>query len=373
MSVYDVHGSVATPYNFNGNFCNAYDLNGNLLTSDYSIASTEYEMKILSARNEWIAEARADSSILPIVIHTDQHGRLMAGNSLFAYLSKAVPWNDMSACINLGDIADYSVTFFQNMVSCLSGIPKAKQINIWGNHETWTPNWYNNVEVPTADELVILNQYFDNSGYNGNHKYNDKGIEYMIDEQRNVKYAVIGGWDYDLSLGGHSHYVIGSDTMDDIIQMLSAADGYDVVLLSHIQPFAVNTAADWIRPPVEDGSGTYEAAPLVSTSETTIDQMIIDRKNRASGTVKDSYGNTHTYDFTGCNSDLLCCLSGHEHYDQYMWQDRNLPVCLFDAHYRDYHPVYLVNVDRTKRRLNVWKIDDSPMVYNYPIPFDAPA
>ena len=103
-----------------------------------------------------------------------------------------------------------------------------------------------------------------------------------------------------------------------------------------------------------------------------IGQVLIDRQNKISGTVRDSYGVSHSYDFTGCTSDILCSFAGHEHCDKYMWQNENIPVYLFDAYAYDNHPVYFVNVDRTNRRLNIWKIDDSPMVYNYQIPLDKP-
>lgn len=375
MSLYDIYGNIITPHDINGVSCQAYDINGNLLTGDYNIASSDYERSILSARDAWMAEARADSSVVPLVVHADQHGRLTANNSLFAYLSKAVPWTDASACIGLGDTSNYSVTAFQNMVSCLSGIPMAKQINIWGNHDTWYGSANNN--ILTEEHLTVLNTYFDNSAYNGNHKYNDYGIEYMIDESKKIKYVVIGGWEYDHDLGGYSHYNIGSDSMASIVQMLSAADGYDIVLLSHVQPFAGQTASDWLHPPVEDGTSqgggggmSVGVGTVVSSTETTINQMLIDRKNKASGTVKDSYGNSHAYDFTGCNSDLLCCFSGHEHCDKYMWQNGNIPVYLFDAYAYDNHPFYFVNIDRTKERLNIWKVDDVPTVYNYQIPFN---
>ena len=160
--------------------------------------------------------------------------------------------------------------------------------------------------------------------------------------------------------------------MEHIIQMLSAADGYDIILLSHIQPFAKQVLSDWICPPVGEGEMTHGAEALVNKAETTLDQMLIDRKNKASGTVKDSYGNVHSYDFTGCNSDLLCCMSGHEHRDKYMWHNGNIPVYLFDAYAYQNHPFYFVNVDRTNQRMNIWKIDDTPTVYNYQIPFDKP-
>jgi hypothetical protein len=292
-------------------------------------------------------------------------------------LKKAVPWGDISACIGLGDTCDYSVDAFQNMEKCLSNVPKEKQINIWGNHDTWTRNWYLNIEVPTADEWAVLNQYFDNSNYNGNHKYNEYGIEYMIDAERNIKYIVIGGWEYDLDLGGHSRYAIGTETMDDIIQMLSVRDEYDIVILSHIQPFSAQTVTSWLHPPVEDGEeqgGGGGMSVVVGTiAWEKIGQVLIDRQNKTSGTVRDSYGVSHSYDFTGCTSDILCSFAGHEHCDKYMWQNGDIPVYLFDAYAYDNHPIYFVNVDRTNRRMNVWKIDDSPMVYNYQIPFDAPA
>lgn len=375
--VYNRNGESVQSYDMNGILCSAYNITGNLLTGDYNVASSDYERSILTARNAWMSEARADRIIVPMVVHADQHGQLTANNSLFAYLSKAVPWADASACIGLGDTANYSVAAFQNMESCLSGIPKEKQINIWGNHDTWYGSINDN--LLTEEHLTVLNTYFDNSAFNGNHKYNDYGIESMIDESRKIKYVVIGGWEYDHDIGGYSHYIIGSESMEHIIQMLSENDGYDIILLSHIQPFRSQTASSWLHPPVEDGETqgggggmSVNVGMVVDSNDTAIDQMLIDRKNKASGTVNDSYGNSHAYDFTGCNSDLLCCFAGHEHCDKYMWQNGNIPVYLFDAYAYDNHPVYFVNINRASGWMNIWKIDDVPTVYNYQIPFDKP-
>ena len=375
MSAVDLWGNPVETCDLWGNPVSAVDIHGNPL-GDYNVASSDYERAILTARDAWIAEARADTSIVPLVIHTDQHGRLTANNALFRYLAKAVPWADASACIGLGDTSNYSVAAFQAMVACLSGIPKNRQINIWGNHDTWYGTVNNN--ILGAEHLAALNTYFDNSAYPGNHRYNDYGIEYMIDEGRRIKYVVIGGWEYDHALGGYSHFNIGTESMAGIIDMLSQTDGYDIVLLSHIQPFAGQVVTDWIYPPVEEGEqgGTggmsYNVGVVVSPSETQLDQMLIARKNKGSGTVKDSYGNVHSYDFSECDSDLLCCFAGHEHCDKYMWQGGSIPVYLFDAYYCDNHPIYLVNIDRNQLRLNIWKIDDVPKVYNYQIPFEEP-
>lgn len=109
-----------------------------------------------------------------------------------------------------------------------------------------------------------------------------------------------------------------------------------------------------------------------NVADISISQMLIDRKNKASGTVRDSYGNVHSYDFTNCTSDLICCFAGHEHCDKYMWQNDNIPVYLFDAYAYDKHPIYFVNINRASGNLNVWKIDDTPTVYNYQIPLGKP-
>ena len=89
--------------------------------------------------------------------------------------------------------------------------------------------------------------------------------------------------------------------------------------------------------------------------------------------MKDSYGNVHTFDFTSCTSDLICTLHGHWHEDLYTWFGTNndIPTVLFDALHYDNHPFYFINIDRTKKRLNVWKVDDTPTFYNYQIPFST--
>ena len=378
MSAVDLWGNPVATCDLWGNPVSPVDLHGNPLDGDYSIASTDYERAILRVRDAWMAEARADASVVPLVVHADQHGRLTGSNTLFAYLKKAVPWEEISACAGLGDaLSGYSVPGFQAMAECLAGIPANRRINIWGNHDTWYGSVNDN--ILGAEHLTALNTYFDNSAYNGNRKYNDYGIECMVDEGRKIKYVVIGGWEYDHDLGGYSHYNIGSGSMAGIIDMLSQADGYDIVLLSHIQPFAGQTVTDWLHPPVEDGNSqggsggmSIGVGTVVSPAETRLDQMLIARKNKGSGTVKDSFGGVHSYDFTGCNSDLICCFAGHEHCDKYMWQGGNIPVYLFDGYAYDNHPIYLVNIDRARARLNIWKIDDAPTVYNYQIPFEEP-
>jgi hypothetical protein len=55
-----------------------------------------------------------------------------------------------------------------------------------------------------------------------------------------------------------------------------------------------------------------------------------------------------------------------------MWQNGNIPVYLFDAYAYDNQPFYFANIDRAKGRLNIWKVDKAPTVYNFQIPFSEP-
>lgn len=388
--VYTINGTESNiAYAINGSsLSEAYELDGTLisLNGDYDHWDTEYQHSILIARDEWAEEYRSDSTVLPVVIHTDQHGRLntSGGRELFAYLALAVKWDECSALINLGDVANYSVPAFQAMASCLSPIPAEKQINIWGNHETWTPEWSAGTSVPSAENWATLNYYYDNSEYNGYvFKTGTKCSQYMIDAERGIKYVVLGGWDYDNSLGGHSHYVVDGDNLDSMISMLSEVDNYDVVILSHIQPYSwaeggqlqYDGTTTWYLPPtdgrssVETMTGYYE--PLVNPYDTALNQLFSDRKNKQSGTVKDSYGVSHSYDFTNCTSDLICSLHGHEHNDRYNYQpvgEYTMPVILFDALYYDNHPFYFVNINRTNEVVNCWKVDDQANIYRYSIP-----
>lgn len=394
MSVYNLNGDALNAlYSLSASINEAYDINGNEIFgggSDYNEWDTEYQHSILIARDEWKTEYRADPTVLPIIIHTDQHGTLSPADNfaypLFRYLGRAIRWDECSACIGLGDVCDYSTIGFAAMVTCLASIPTAKQINIWGNHDTWTTEWSSDTSVPTAEEWATLQSYFDNSNYNGYHfMTGTKCSQYMIDADRGIKYVVFGGWDYDKSLGGHSHYVIDGTNMESIISMLSAVDNYDIVVLTHIQPYSYNNdgqiqedgTTTWYLP-TTDGrtvveTATYVLEPIVAVAETSINQLLNDRKNKQSGTVYDSYGVSHSYDFTNCTSDLVCMLHGHEHRDRYNYQPHGgytFPVVLYDSIHYDYHPFFFVNINRTDGVINGWKVDDQANIYRYSIPLE---
>lgn len=398
MAIYNVNGtSISSAYNLGGTeLSDAFDVNGTSVYQggggdDYDHYDNEYQHTILLARNAWATEYRADPTVLPIVLTTDQHGSLGSsnGSQLYSYLALAVKWNECSASLNLGDVGEPTsgdnYSYLESADTTLSNISSAKRIDVIGNHDTWS-SWCNDStqNEPNAATWNSLNTYFDNSSYNGFVKLGThQTAEYMVDATHGIKYVVLGAWDYDKTKGGYSHYNISSSNMDKMIQALGGVDNNDIVILSHIQPYKNQMQNDgtnrWYIPPVDGGSSgqsTTNLEAMVNIYDTSIDVLIDGRKRKTSGVVYDSYGNAHNFDFSNCTSDVICSLHGHQHSDLYNWQggsNRDLPVVVFDAYHYDNMPFFFINIDRTKQRLNIWKVDKTPAIYNYQIPFTDPS
>ena len=379
MAIYDAKGSaVSYCYDKAGAIVvDAYDTKGNVYHPQYA-PSTDYERTLFNAMQDW--QSKRSTSVVPLIIHADQHTYLR-NNPVFSKLSDMGAVSGISACLNLGDVTDYNASNFQAMAQTLSYIPKELQINLWGNHETWirqvdmTPPY----RTVTPEELAVINTYYDNSNYGIQHTYNEYGIQYLIDNTNKIKYVVLTGWEYNTQLGSYNYYVMGTQSMDNVISMLSTVDDYDIVIISHIQPFyELYSSALWTHPPVEPdapqgGGGSMSYNVVCTATNVRLDDLINARKNKTSGTIADSYGNLHAFDFTLCTSDLLCCLAGHEHIDKYAWgNDGTIPVYIFDGYGFDDHPIYFANIDKQQQKLELWKIDETPHCYNFSIPFMKP-
>ncbi len=103
------------------------------------------------------------------------------------------------------------------------------------------------------------------------------------------------------------------------------------------------------------------------------DALFNARKNKTSGTVTDSDGVEHAFDFSGCTTDILCGLHGHTHIDAYNYVggiESGLLNITFDW-FAD-TTIYFVLVDRENKQLNIWKVSNpntGPEVQNYIVPF----
>lgn len=377
--IYDRNGTVlSSVFHSKGeSLAQAFDYTGTKVYESGYTPTTEYEQALFNAMQEW--KSKRTEFVVPLIVHTDQHSYLNR-NKIFDTLTKMRATDGISAVLNLGDVTDYNVSNFNSMVDALSYIPRSKQINIWGNHETWiqtgsTPPYRN----PTTEEFNVLSTFYDNSEYGIQHVYNNYGIQYLIDEVNKIKYVVLAGWEYDSQLGSYNYYVIGQQSMNYVVQMLSTVDEYDIVVISHIQPFYhLQTASLWTHPPVETddpqgGQGSMSWSVGCVATNVDIDVLINGRKNKTSGVVKDSYGNDHPFDFTHCTSDLLCCLAGHEHFDKYAWANNGtIPIYIFDGYGFDNHPIFFANIDKQQQKIELWKIDETPHIYNFSIPFAKP-
>lgn len=388
MSIYSKGGAILqSAYSLTESLASAYNVNGVQVFGgsepDYDEWSTEYQHTILQARDAWKAEYRADNTIIPLIIHTDQHRYLNSANKpTFDYLALAVKWAEVSAIIGLGDVcgAVYNTTDLNNMVTCLSSLPVSKRIDIAGNHDCQLPKEEGSSYsyAPLTDELyhTLQDTYFNNSAFGGNNsnvRYGYKGMEYVIDPLHNIKFCVFAVW---VTRGDPwYHYYCDSDCIEAMIAMLSSVDNYDIVILSHIEPYARQTT--FYKPAVDGNQASSETVTRGTNAlgySVQLDQLYADRKAKRAGSITDCDGVVHTYDFTNCTSDLLCSLCGHWHEDNYAYSpDGTVPMIEFDAYRYDNVPAFLVNIDRTKQRINVWKFDEANNIYNYQVPFNEPS
>ena len=378
MGYVNINGNPIGAVNLNGLPINAVNLDGDVLTgtSDYNDYSTEYERTILSVRDSMMAEASEDDCI-PLLISTDQHGYLnTAHKTTFDYLNLAIPWNEVSAIVNIGDTCSgsYRETELSAFKNCMSSIRLDKQINVMGNHDVWLAG---KVTIDGAEYSAgcIDNQtleysrdtYFNNSHYGNQYEYAGLTIETMIDEPRRVRYITAGGWNFPDGI--YYHYNLTTEAVSAIIDYLSRVDNYDVVFISHCQP--IIESKTWVHPAVDDEAQSEISKTWGYTGSLgyniSLLNMLVDRKNKQAGTITDSQGVVHQYDFTACTSDILCTLHGHEHIDYYTVVD-GMPIILFDAYRYDNAPMFMLNINRDREIVDIWKYDESCNVYNYQIP-----
>lgn len=185
----------------------------------------------------------------------------------------------------------------------------------------------------------------------------------MRDDYYNVKYVVISGFEYDTS---RSTYRISTAQMAWVIEELCNDDGYDIVVVSHVplyyQPSTEVYPTDMT--PSDAGSATVSRLSNVDT-----DTLFNARKNKTSGTVTDSDGVEHNFDFSNCTTDILCGLHGHIHMDGYNYVGGSGLVNVTFDWFAD-NTLHFVLIDRVNRQLNVWKVDSTNTVQNYQVPMD---
>lgn len=322
----------------------------------YGLASG-FAAAVDEAREEWMCAYGGDWRKIPLIVTTDQHGRMNSG--LFNMLGRVLSLHDLSKVINLGDtVTDewWDADAEHPLLRCdaleawcesVKDIPLSRQLNVFGNHDTWYHNYTdagNPVGTRYPSSQAQLNQYFRNIYAR---RGNNNGYFAVTDDAFNVKYVVISGFEYK---DGSSALRVSTAQMTWLIEELSRNDGYDVVLVSHV-PLHYKTA----EMSFPDGAPTSEQEFRVFGIDT--DALFAARKNKSSGTVTDSDGVQHSYDFSACETPLLCALHGHTHIDAYNYVGGSLLSYSFDRF--DGGTVFFVLLDRAAQKLMIWKVEGS--------------
>ena len=223
-------------------------------------------------------------------------------------------------------------TSLEQYLEATKNVPFSKRIEIFGNHDCMKIINSALTYIPQAPNY--LNPYFKN--VMAKRTSNNGGWFVTYDDYFNVKYVVYSGYDYTVS----PEYGVSTKQYDFLIEELSKNDGYDVILLGH-------TDAEIYR----ESTGKLAKA----------------RSEKTAGTFTDTLGVSHAYDFTACENNLLVCLHGHNHNDDYNYTNTALSQG-FDNYYDATRPIYFAIVDRANMQLKAWKVTNTPEYTTYTRP-----
>ena len=331
MTIYDINGKALS-----GN-SNSLSHGNSVIGNTYDGMSNEYITMVQANYNSFLSEIKGDFNKIPIIVHTDHHHRSI--ESVFKLCNDMVDWYEISKIINLGDTC--SNVFDEENLAKYRGyaennIPLNKRLEIYGNNDFWDAD---------TDQKYSVNQkrlspYFYNVDAR---RYSNNGFFTVIDDYRNVKYLVISDFE-DNTFKKR----ISTAQAKFIMEELSAKDGYDIILLSHV-PFDTTTLTS------RDASySAYTETFLYdTTAQASLMDMIKARRNNTSGTFVDCYGVEHPYDFTDVSSKLLMSLHGHAHFEAYHTFENSITQFIFD--WFNGNTFYFGYVDRENMKFKCWK------------------
>lgn len=239
---------------------------------------------------------------IPFFIQTDGHGRYNEGNKGCHNLAE--PAMRYIPNIMLGDYASYYNDGADptNHARTKQGI--TNYLPVMGNHEFLRSN----TDDPIADMTIMVPSFTTSASVLGSQTY---GYYKVLDDTYNVKWLV--GQPHVPDGTASKGFTIGftTDQWQWFIDELEADDGYDVIVLNH-EPFGgtyYRVATGEYITYIGQG-GKIDLAPILSA-----------RKAKTAGTFTDPNGVTYNYDFTDCDSDMLCVMHGHIHKIEYMTKE----------------------------------------------------
>lgn len=234
--------------------------------------------------------------------------------------------------IFLGDLCDtvYAEYYLKGQSQMINNMKKS--ISVVGNHDRATPK-------DTTINHKMINNWFITKGFK---RVDDALYGYWDDYDYNVRYLILDPYEIipmeNASVGQGVR--IGTKQMMFLLNNLKKCD-MDLIILMH-QPWNdLNIHRDGIIQ-------NWNDAPTIFENTWNV---LKDRKNKRSGTITDSDGVIHNYNFTECQSDLLCSLHGHTHEELYLQDEGMLEYCF------DYGNAYkccsVASINRNENKLKV--------------------
>ena len=318
-----------------------YDGKGNQILIVEATGETELTFSLPSG---WIANAEnAYANVLaemklyandaiPFFIQTDLHG---GSNNPARWV------HNLDGRIKNLNLGDDVVNYFSEAAGAAyrdAAMPVQNLITVYGNHEAHTST------AEAATEYGLKYYYTDTT--KTKRMVNGRNFFVSHDDDYNVKYVVVCPY-YTNSDGTRDGVEIRTDQMEWLLKELSADDGYDIVLLMHQL---------WTDTYIHrDGSvQNWHDAPATLKNMWTV---LKDRRNKRSGTITDSSGVEHTYDFSSVKTKLLCSFHGHTHEELYLSEENTTSYAA--NWYGDDNACVFGVINRANNTLKIWEVKTS--------------
>lgn len=276
--------------------------------------------------------ANHDFNSIPLWVITDTHSMLPADDvyDIGEYINSISP-NGLMALF-LGDIVDiqFNTTVLDNYRNHVDAFKKV--ISVIGNHDRNNTKINGDI-VETSHSLV--NKYFITPNFE---RFDDVLYGSYNDIDFNVRYLVINPYEV-VPMNTDKNVRIGTKQMTWLIKNLTECDR-DIIILMHQMFTDLNIHR----------TGTIQTWADATATLRNIWSMLKDRKNKRTGSITDDDGVAHNYDFSKCESDLLCTLHGHTHEELYL-QDEGLLAYAFD--YGHDKNCAFVSVNRAENKLKI--------------------
>lgn len=272
---------------------------------------------------------------IPFFIQTDLHGR---SNDPARWLN-----NKDSRVKNL-NLGDNVVDYFSDAAGASyrsAAFPVQNLITVFGNHESYTLN------AEAATEYGLKYYYTDTTDFK--RMVNGRNFFVSRDDDYNVKYVVVCPY-YTNNDGTRDGVEIRTDQMDWLLKELAADDGYDIVLLMH----QLWTDTYYHR---DNTLQSWQDAPAILENMWPV---LKDRRNKRGGTITDSSGKEHSYDFSNAKTRLLCSLHGHAH-EELILSEEGLTAYAADWYGNDNSCVFGV-INRETGVMKVWKFGSTSVL-----------